>query len=343
MKLLILGGTVFLGRAIVEVALDRDHEVTLFNRGKTGRDLFPNVEKLRGDRDGNLDALEGRTWDGVIDTSGYVPRLVHASSNLLKNAVSHYSFISSISVYADRQFLGIAEDAPLQTLQDPTTEEVTGETYGGLKVLCEEAAEDSMPGRSLSVRLGLLVGPHDPTGRFTYWVDRVAEGGEILVPGPFERQVQFIDVRDAAEWIVRMSEERATGAVNVTGPNERLSMGEFLTICTKALQSNARINWVDDAFLRERGVQPWSGLPLWPPSEAPGIFAIVTDKAQKTGLTCRPLAATIRDTFEWSSKLSSEGAIEGSRPKVGLTREREAELLHEWRAHPAGAPRAHLS
>jgi 2'-hydroxyisoflavone reductase len=266
-----------------------------------------------------------------------VPRLVHASANLLKDAVSYYSFISSISVYADRTLLGIAEDAPVQTLQDPTTEEVTGETYGGLKVLCEEAAENSMPGRTLSVRLGLLVGPHDPTGRFTYWVDRVAEGGEILVPGPSERPVQFIDVRDAAEWIVRMSEQRATGAINVTGPNERLSMGEFLTTCTNALQSNARIIWVDDAFLRERGVQPWSGLPLWPPSEAPGIFSIDTRKAQKTRLTCRPLSATIRDTFGWSSSSSSEVAAEGSSSKVGLTREREAELLHEWRAHPAGA------
>jgi 2'-hydroxyisoflavone reductase len=335
MKLLILGGTVFLGRAIVEVALERGNEVTLFNRGKTGRDLFPNLEKLRGDRDGGLAVLDGRTWDSVIDTSGYVPRLVHASANLLKNAVSHYCFISSISVYADRRSLGIDEAALVQTLQDRTTEEVTGETYGGLKVLCEEAVESSMPGRSLSVRLGLLVGPHDPTGRFTYWVDRVAEAGDILVPGPSERPVQFIDVRDAANWIVRMSEQRATGPMNVTGPHERLSMGEFLANCTNELQSDARIVWVDEAFLRERGVQPWSGLPLWPPPEGPGIFGIDTRKAQKTGLACRPLAATIRDTFEWSK--SPEGGVVRSSTKVGLTREREAELLHDWQAHHAGA------
>ena len=178
------GGTVFLGRHIVEAALDRVHQVTLFNRGRTNPDLFPNVERLRGDRDGNLGALKGRTWDGVIDTSGYVPRLVRASADLLKDAVAHYSFISSISVYADRQKLGIAENAPLHTLEDTTTEEVNAQTYGGLKVLCEQAVEAVMPGRSFLVRLGLLVGPHDPTGRFTYWVERMADGWEVLVPGP---------------------------------------------------------------------------------------------------------------------------------------------------------------
>ena len=337
MKLLILGGTIFLGRHIVQAALDRGHEVTLFNRGRTGPDLFPNVERLRGDRDGDLTALKGRTWDGVIDTSGYVPRLVRASAELLKDAVQHYSFISSISVYADRQKVGIAENARLHTLEDNTTEEVNAQTYGGLKVLCEQAVEAVMPGRSFLVRLGLLVGPHDPTGRFTYWVERMAEGGEVLVPGPAKRPVQFIDARDAASWIVRMSEKRTTGPMNATGPNEPLSMEDCLSTCAQALRSNARVIWVDEAFLLERGVQPWAGLPLWPGSETGGIFAIDTRKAQETGLECRPLPATIRDTFEWAKHIDAS-RNPNANPNVGLTREREAELLQEWRAHPARTP-----
>lgn len=337
MKLLILGGTVFLGRHIVQAALDRGHEVTLFNRGRTGPDLFPNVERLRGDRDGDLTALKGRAWDAVIDTSGYVPRLVRASADLLKDAVAYYSFISSISVYADRQKLGIPENARLQTLEDKTTEDVNAQTYGGLKVLCEQAVESVLPGRSFLVRLGLLVGPYDPTGRFTYWVERIAEGGEVLVPGPAERPVQFIDARDAALWIVRMSEERAIGPMNATGPNDPLSMQDCLSACAKALQINARVTWVDEAFLLERGVQPWAGLPLWPGSETRGIFAIDTRKAQETGLQCRPLTTTIRDTFEWAKQIDAT-TDPNVNPKVGLTREREAELLQEWRALHAETP-----
>jgi 2'-hydroxyisoflavone reductase len=329
-KLLILGGTIFLGRHIVQSALDRGHEVTLFNRGRTGVDLFPSLEKLRGDRDGGLGTLRGRNWDGVIDTSGYVPRLVRDSADLLKDGVAHYSFISSISVYSDRQPLGIDENARLQTLKDPTTEEITAETYGGLKVLCEQAVDSAMPKRNLLVRLGLLVGPHDPTGRFTYWVERMANGGEILAPSPPDRPVQFIDARDAASWIVRMSEERGTGAMNATGPNETLSMGDCLSTCARALRSNARVTWVDGAFLIERGVQPWSGLPLWTPPDGRGIFAIDTRKARDKGLACRPLAETVLDTLRWVSGDSSAGT------KVGLTREREAELLQEWRARDAG-------
>ena len=183
MNLLILGGTVFLGRHLVEAALARGHAVTLFNRGQHNPDLFPEVERLRGDRDGDLQALEGRRWDAVVDTCGYVPRVVRASAEMLAPNVDHYTFISSISVYADTSKPGIDEQAPVGTLDDPTTEEVTGESYGPLKALCEQAAEAAMPGRVLNIRPGLIVGPHDPTDRFTYWVRRVAEGGEVLAPG----------------------------------------------------------------------------------------------------------------------------------------------------------------
>ncbi|HET9887600.1 MAG TPA: NAD-dependent epimerase/dehydratase family protein, partial [bacterium] len=326
MKLLILGGTIFLGRHIVHSALDRGHEVTLFNRGRSGTDLFPSVEKLRGDRDGGLGVLRGRKWDGVIDTSGYVPRLVRDSANLLKDAVAHYSFISTISVYADRQPLGIEENGALQILKDEKTEEITGETYGGLKVLCERAVDSVMPQRNLLVRLGLLVGPHDSTGRFTYWVKRVAEGGEVLAPAPPDRLVQFIDARDAASWIVRMSEEQALGPINVTGPT--MTMGDGLSTCAQALRSNVQMTWVDEAFLIERGVKPWSGLPLWTPLDDSGIFAIKTMKAKERGLTCRALAATVADTLQWASQAGDSS----SNPKVGLTREREEELLREWHA-----------
>jgi 2'-hydroxyisoflavone reductase len=323
-KLLILGGTIFLGRHIVQSALERGHEVTLFNRGRTGADLFPSVEKLHGDRDGGLGALRGRRWDCVIDTSGYLPRLVRESAEFLKNATSHYTFISTISVYADRQPLGIDENGLLQTLKDETTEEITAETYGGLKVLCEQAVESVMPNRNLLVRLGLLIGPHDPTGRFTYWVKRMAAGSEVLAPAPASRTVQFIDARDAASWIVRMSEEQALGPINVTGPT--MAMGDCLSTCAQALGSHAHVTWVDEAFLIERGVQPWSGLPLWTPPDGSSIFAIQTQKAKERGLTCRPLAESVADTFQWASSAGDSS----SNPKIGLSRDREAQLLLEW-------------
>ena len=274
--------------------------MTLFNRGQTRPDLFPNAERLRGDRGGDLSALRGRTWDAVIDTCGYVPRLVQASAAVLKDVVDHYTFISSISVYADLRQPGLTEAAPVRTLADPTIEEVGPQTYGALKALCERAVDAMMPGRTLIVRPGLLVGPHDPTGRFTYWIQRGAAGGEVLAPGAPDRQVQCIDARDAAMWIVWMAEERAAGAFNVTGPNAPLSMGEFLAECRQALHREVRFTWVPEAFLFEHGVSPWTELPLWVPAHASGVFSIDVSKAQRTGLGFRPLAITIRDTFQWA-------------------------------------------
>lgn len=335
MKLLVLGGTLFLGRHIVQTALDRRHDVTLFNRGHTRPDLFPNTERLRGDRAGDLRALRGRTWDAVIDTCGYVPRLVQASAAVLTEVVGHYTFISSVSVYADRHQPSLTEAAPVRTLADPTIEEVGRQTYAALKALCERAVEALMPGRTLIVRPGLLVGPHDPTGRFTYWVQRVATGGEVLAPGAPERQVQFIDARDAATWIVQMAEERATGIFHVTGPDERLSMGALLEACRQALHTEVRFTWVPEAFLFEHGVTPWTELPLWVPPHATGLLTIDISKAQRAGLTCRPLADTIRDTFSWAAQRAPETSAatrlaSGESTQAGLAQARETALLQTW-------------
>ena len=328
MQLLILGGTVFLGRYLVEAARARGHEITLFNRGRHNPDLFPDVEKLRGDRDGDLGALQGRRWDAVIDTCGYIPRVVRSSAELLAAAVAHYTFISTISVYAELGRRTIDESAPVGTLEDPTVEQVTGETYGPLKALCEQAAEQAMPGRVLNVRPGLIVGPHDPSDRFTYWVHRVAEGGDVLAPDGPERPVEIIDVRDLAEWTVRMAEGHQTGVYNATGPDYPLTMGQVLQECKTVSGSDARFVWVDQQFLLDAGVAPWSELPLWIPDdpEGGGVFGVNCDRAIAAGLTFRPLTETVRDTLAWDATRPAD--VER---RAGITREREAQLLQAWR------------
>lgn len=327
MKILFLGGTVFLGRALVEAALERGHELTLFNRGQHGADLFPEVEKLRGNRDGELDVLQGREWDAVIDTCGYVPRIVRASAEALANSVKHYTFISSISAFADFTKPGLDESAAVGTMSDPTVETITGETYGPLKALCEQAAEETMPGRVLVVRPGLIVGPHDPTDRFTYWPHRVAQGGEILAPGDGGTPVQFIDVRDLAEWTIRMVETNHTGIYNATGPDYVLSMDRFLQECQTVIDPNARFTWVPEKFLLEQGVSPWVQLPLWIPAEGEmaAMQQVNVSKALGAGLTFRPVAQTIADTLAWDNLRPSETAL-----KAGLAPEREAEVLQAW-------------
>jgi 2'-hydroxyisoflavone reductase len=329
MQLLILGGTVFLGRHLVDAALARGHDVTLFNRGQHNPKLYPEVEKLRGDRDGGLDALRGRRWDATIDTSGYVPRIVRASADLLAGAVDHYTFVSSISVYPHFRSLGLDESAPVGTLDDPSVEEVTGETYGPLKALCEQAAEQALPSRALIIRPGLIVGPHDPTDRFTYWPHRVAKGGEVLAPGRPERHVQVIDVRDLAEWTLNMVERQQTGIYNATGPAYALTMGQLLDACRAASGGDARISWVGEDFLAEREVGAWIELPLWIPesdSDMLGFSDINCAKAIAAGLTFRDLAATVRDTLAWDATRPADREW-----RAGLKPEREAELLQAWR------------
>ncbi len=327
MKLLILGGTQFLGRHLVEAALARGHEVTLFHRGKTNPDLFPGVERLRGDRDGGLDVLKGRRWQAAIDTCGYVPRVVRASAELLAGAVDHYTFISTISVYADASKPNQDESARLATLADETVEEVTGETYGALKVLCERAAEAAMPGRVLTVRPGLIVGPHDPTDRFIYWPARVARGGEALAPGKPGAPVQVIDARDLAAWNLRMIEAGKIGVYNATGPAYRLTMQATLETCKAAAGSDATFTWVDEAFLLEHEVGPWMELPLWLPEGDSGLMATDCRRAIADGLTFRPLVETARDTLAWHTTRPTDHEW-----RAGLKPEKEAAILKAWRA-----------
>lgn len=326
MKLLILGGTVFLGRALTESALARGHTVTLFNRGQHNADLFPELDKLRGDRNGDLDALKGRQWDAVIDTCGYVPREVRASAELLADAVGHYTFISTISVYSDFSQPGMDESGPLGTLEDETTEEVTGETYGPLKALCERAAEAALPGRTLNIRPGLIVGPHDPSDRFTYWPRRIAQGGDVLAPAPPDQLVQIVDARDLAEWNIRLVEAGQTGIFNATGPDVPLTMQALLETCQAVTSSDARLVWMDEAFLLEQGAVPWMEIPLWvPASEGAGFSEVNCQKAIASGLTFRPLAETIRDTLAWDATRPQEVKL-----RAGLAPEKEANLLQAW-------------
>ncbi len=324
MKLLVLGGTLFVGRHLVETALARGHQVTLFNRGVQNAGLFPEVEQLRGDRDGALEALQGRTWDAVIDTCGYVPRIVEQSATLLADSVAHYTFISSISVYADFDQPGLNEASSVGVLDDPGgVAEITATTYGPLKALCEQAAEAALPGRVLTVRPGLIVGPYDPTDRFTYWPVRVAAGGPTLAPGDPDAQVQFIDVRDLAAWTLDMIERQATGVYNATGPADRLTMDSLLRNCRRVTESDADFIWVDEAYLTEHEVKPYTEMPLWLPSAWRGMSQADCSRAIAAGLTFRPLDTTITDTLSWFRAERDDGL------RAGMTREREVELVEE--------------
>ncbi|EFH89539.1 NAD-dependent epimerase/dehydratase family protein [Ktedonobacter racemifer] len=329
MKLLLLGGTAFLGRHIVESALARGHEVTIFHRGKTRPGLFPQVEEILGDREHDLHLLAGRKWDAVIDTCGYVPRIVRASAQALAGSVEHYTFVASINVYGDFKEKGIDEQYPLATLEDPGIEEVTGETYGPLKALCEQEVEQAFPGKALLVRPGLIVGPWDASNRFTYWPYRLAQGGEVLAPDHRDMPLQWIDVRDLAEWMVRMSETRQTGAFNAIGPQEPQPLGEVLERCRVALNNEAHFTWVAEDFLEKQEIQPWMQLPLWIPGEDGDVFCTVKNaKAVSTGMTFRSLEETARDTLAWIHSQQPEGTLGKT-----LSPEREREVLSAWHDH----------
>ncbi len=326
MKILIIGGTIFLGRHLVEAAVARGHDVTLFNRGQHSPNLFPDVEKLRGDRDGGLAPLRGRQWDAVIDTCGSFPRVVRASAEMLAEAVRQYIFISTMSVYADLSAPGSDERSPVGTIPDETVEEVTGGTYGPLKALCEQAVERVMPGRTLNIRPGLIVGPHDPSNRFTYWVHRVAQGGEVLVPGVLEQPLQFIvDVRDLAAWIVRMAEASTVGVFNAKGPDYPLTMGDLIETCASVSGSDARFVWVSEEFLLDQHVGPWMELPLWLPATMNAINSARSDAAYTAGLTFRPIAETVRDTLTWDATLPPD-----TERRAGMAPDRETHLLDRW-------------
>src|SRR6185503_7978744 len=331
-KILILGGTKFIGPQFVEIAQKRGHTLTLFNRGKTNPHLFPDLEKLHGDRDGNLKALEGRSWDAVLDTSGYVPRIVKASAELLAPRVGQYIFVSSISVYKDDVAVGADENHPLQVLTEPGSEDRM-KHYGALKALCEKTVEAALPGRALVVRPGLIVGPLDPTDRFTYWPVRLERGGEVLAPGNGKDPAQIIDARDLAAWIVECVEQKQMGTFNTTGPKDAITMHELLDLCHAGIGgSTARFVWVDTDFLEKKEVAPWTDLPVWTGKDR-GMASVSSKRAIERGLKFRPIGNTAGDTLTWWKTLPAERR---EKPKVGLTPQREAEVLAAWKARSPG-------
>ena len=325
MRILIIGGTRFLGRHLVDSALARGHEVTLFNRGMTNPDLFPQVETILGDREKDLAELSGREWDAVIDTCGYVPRIVRLSASGLEGSVDRYVFISSISVYASFSKIGIDESDLVGKMEDETVEEITGETYGPLKVLCEKAVQDTFGGEgALIVRPGLIVGPNDPTDRFTYWPVRVSRGGDVLAPDSPEAPVQIIDVRDLSDFIIKLIEEKASGVYNATGPDYELTLGAMLETCKQVSNSDANFKWASVEFLSRHEVAPWSDMPVWIPNteEDAGFSRVDISKAIKAGLTFRLLEDTVRDTLEWAETRPSDREW-----KAGLSAEKEEKVL----------------
>ena len=341
MKILILGGTRFLGRHLADQALAQGHAVTLLHRGRSGPGLFAQAEHHIADRDGDLSALDAGEWDSVIDTSAYVPRQVRAVAARLQGRVGQYQLVSTISVYADMGSGGVDETAALQTFAHPTTDAVTGETYGGLKVQCEQAALEGFAGRCLISRPGLLVGPYDPTDRFSWWVQRVLLGGTVLAPGDPATPVQFIDARDAAAWHLLQAEDQTAGIFNLTGPAQPLTIGGLLQAARDTLNPAAQLLWVGEKFLLDAGVAPWSDLPVWLPLAQAGLHSTDIKRALATGLQCRPLTDTLEDTAKWLRDTAAAPAASASppRPAIGLTLEREATLLKAWVAQTAPVSR----
>jgi 2'-hydroxyisoflavone reductase len=327
-SILILGGTGFLGPATVEVAKARGHQITLFNRGRTRPGLFPGIETLLGDRDPDkgegLNALRNRKWDAVIDNSGYFPRLVAASAKLLAPNTGQYIFISSISAYADNSVENQDETAKLATTPDPAVEKVTDQTFGPLKVLCEKAAEAALPGRTTIVRPGYIVGPDDPSGRFTYWPVRIDRGGEVLVPGAPADPVQVIDVRDLGAWLVTLIEQGTMGTFNATGPRDRLAWGELVQACRKATRSGHTLTWVPGDWIHKQADEVF---PIWAPylADTRGFHTWKNARAVQAGLKFRPYGETVADTLRWYKSQTERSKLSGP-PEA-----REAQLLAAWK------------
>jgi 2'-hydroxyisoflavone reductase len=313
-RLLLIGGPKFVGFALIEAALARGHEVTTFNRGQTHPERFPEIEKLHGDRDGGLVVLEGRSWDAVLDTSGYIPRHVHDSARLLAGSAGRYVFVSSIAYYADYREPRVESDPPEELGDKPVDRMLDDHSnYGALKALCEQEVEAAFGDRAVLVRPGLIVGPNDPTDRFTYWPRRVERGGPMLAPP--DQPVQVIDVRDLADWMIGLAESEASGPFNATSPPNMHTFRSMLDDC-----GAEDVVWVTEEFLAEQGVEGWSDLPCWIPSSAEEhrcFPRVPVDRALAAGLTFRPLSETAREVPEWTGS-------------AGLTPEREHELLAAW-------------
>lgn len=314
-KLLILGGTVFLGRHVVDAALASGCEVTLLNRGTRDLPFAHPVEQLRGDRDGDLSALKGRSFDAVVDCSGYTPAQLQRSADALRGQIGHYVFVSTISVYA--------RFAPGRAFDESAAITTAPEGYGGSKARAEEVIANALPGHVAIVRPGLIVGPYDPTSRFTYWPTRLARGGTVLAPGRPERPVQFIDVRDLAQWCVQLALTRTSGIFHAVGSSG--SMAEALQACQPASGSPAELVWCDDADLVHAKVAPWTGLPLWIPEADPDFGGMLLGSGQRAadaGLQTRPWAQTARDTLAWAREAGAS-----AQSAAALSPEAEAKIL----------------
>ena len=340
LRILFIGGTGFIGPHMVRRARERGHTVTLFNRGRTNPHLFPDVEKLVGDRDGGLGVLRGRSWDAVIDTSGYVPRVVRDSAELLRGNVHRYLFISTGDAYADFIKIGIDEDYTLDTIDDPSNEDPS-RNYGPLKVLCEQAVRDTYPGRNTILRPGWIIGAGDYNSISPYWPMRIHHGGEVLAPGDPTDPVQIIDPHDLARFVIKILEEDINGIYNTVGPATPLTMAELLYGIRAVTSSPVRFTWVPASFLLEMEVAAMTDLPIWfPPLDdyptpapfepgAKGFHQMSGQRAIAAGLTFRPLAETARSIIE--EFLSRDGSWESTRRRFGLSLEREAEVLAAWR------------
>jgi 2'-hydroxyisoflavone reductase len=332
LTILFLGGTGFLGPHTVRHALERGHDVTLFNRGRTNTDLFPELETIIGNRDPGIDAglegLKGRKWDAVIDTSGYVPRIARASSELLAGSVGQYLFVSTICQYDNwaEGGTGGTEVRPRATLDDPATEDVRTH-YCALKAYCERAVEEVMPGRVTQIRPGLIVGPRDGTDRFTYWPVRIDRGGEVLAPGKPSDPTQYIDVRDLARFMVHCLEHELTNTYNAV--RNPMPFGDLLSACTSTIASGAELTWVPAGFLAKHDVQPWRDVPAWADADSTmaGALTWSADRALAAGLTISPIEDTVRDTLAWFESLPQERR---DSLRAGLNAEKEAAVLAAW-------------
>jgi 2'-hydroxyisoflavone reductase len=330
-RILVLGGTGFVGPAIVNAARARGHTLTLFNRGKTNPTLFADVERILGDRRTDLDRLRGREWDAVIDTWVMLPKSVHAAAELLKDHVGQYLYVSTISVYK----LGrepIDESSPVLSPKTVNPEKLDGvEDYGGNKQLAEHEAEEQMPGRATNLRAGVIVGPNDPSDRFVYWPLRFLRGGEVLAPGnPHDDRLQLIDVRDLGNFIVRCIDERIVGTYNAVGPDDP-SLGNILDACKRATQSDARITWVDTPFLESNKAGGWDDFPLTVDNngDQPNFSHVSAQKAIARGLSFRAPVESARDALAWYNAQPDERR---NQKRPGIAPEREAALLQKWHA-----------
>ena len=325
MKILVLGGTVFLGRAFVDAALVGGHSVTLFHRGQHGADLFPEAAHVFGDRDGGLDALPDERWDAVVDCCGYFPRVVRQSAELLRDRVGRYLFVSTISVYAAAATPHQDESSAVAVLDDPSIEEITGESYGALKALCEQTVLDIYGDRGLVIRPGLIAGPFDVSNRFTYWANRFARGGRLIVPARLDQPFQMIDVRDLAGFMLRALEQELSGTFNVTGRDESSTFGDLVGQLS-AIWPDAELVLAPHDVLVKHEVAYWQELPLTVAAEdqADGFMRVRIASALRAGLDLRPWTATALDTYAWSVTNPSEEP-----PRHGLSAEKEAAVLDE--------------